>query len=578
MPMTIMQFMRFKAMTILNLDDVKKFKERLFQKNISELMRSGSEGLNPVSMCRKNEQGQIIVPVRTIVEFFFNLFEKEELFNPDTYISTLYYLLKEITKESDEYFFESDISVAEKDIYEADTKTTIELLTKNIIITYFNHVKIEPEPDAEDFVLLDPQLQAIIKISNSGRDYRSLVERTLKKLVEILNHDNTWRKCLLYMNRASLVCRLVGTKLPQIDKKVLASYIQQSRVEINKEAVLFSKIINTREMLIKEEANLKNFLKTMEKLRVALNSVIGKMNNYFFYAKSFMLTLGASSDVFLGEIDAELKENLARVILNYSVEDSESYLQLNYASLRYRINRLLAQSDLTFYFKEIQNQETYKLCYLNIFKVYYDRLLSLMVKMAETPLEMDIKRLDNVLFECKKVIKNLSLDIHLFEDEKFEIRKAYVELLKVVSVEQTDELIDLALTVVSVTQDKSGEFFEVVRKVLLSDSFTALRHIDIKSIKPDEIKKTIQKTLYGYSIHYRPRREFYNTFFKTYIGAKNKPPSVFIKELITTNQPLALAILKVLSEKDAVMNPLPESSREYASDLMGTIKKPKTAN
>ncbi len=110
----VIPYMRFKSMTILSIDKIENFKDRLFKKDISRLMQRGTDDLKPLSTCELDDNGNIIIIVDKIVDFFFQAVEKDELLNSDTHISNLYALFEVFSKGAEAYSFKSDVRVSEK--------------------------------------------------------------------------------------------------------------------------------------------------------------------------------------------------------------------------------------------------------------------------------------------------------------------------------------------------------------------------------------------------------------------------------------------------------------------------------
>ncbi len=552
-------------MTILDADRVRRFKIRLFQKNVSLLMQKGGHGLQRVGISKHDANDNLLIPIQKIVDFFLKAVEEDELLSSKMYFSNLHTLFDEFSKEINDYCFESCVSVPEKEIQESDKKTIIKHLSKNLIITYFNNIKLASGDTNRE--LLDKDLKKIIKISTSGRAYQTLVENTFNNLVKTLKQQNKWQECIKFMNEADLVCRLVGVRLPQIDKTVLSKFIVQFRTEITKENVLLSKILKMKNQLLQEETDQKQNLKSMEKLDTATKAVLIKIDNYFIYAHSFIQILGTSPKIFLGKIDDSLKENLANLFLgNKGVETK-------YSINRFYLNKLFNYPELTIYSRAFQNHEIYQKHYLNFFKLYYGEILNQMNNIALEHIEDYMENLNTCLFECNKLLENLGLDEKFLNDEKSAVRKEYIALIKTAPVEQTTKLLKFADDISLVTQNTSKDFFEIIKNTLEDSCFSALEILEIKSFTMDNLKKNIQKILLNYSLYHRPQRSFYQKFFEKFVGIKNKPPSAYFEKLIETNKHIALAMLKVFSDRDIVTDILSKSQIEYAENLLENINK-----
>ncbi len=135
-------------------------------------------------------------------------------------------------------------------------------------------------------------------------------------MIKTLQKGKAWRECLKDIQAASFVCRLVGARLPQIDKKVLSKIVNESRKEINQYLTMFSKILNTRDQIIREEKNQKNFSKIMKKLDTANFAVLEKIDKYLGDAHTFTQAIGASLKSFLGKNESVLKIAVAEFFLS----------------------------------------------------------------------------------------------------------------------------------------------------------------------------------------------------------------------------------------------------------------------
>jgi len=396
-------------MIILDIDKIRRFKIRLFQENVSLLMQKGGHGLNRVAISKYDSNENLLIPVQEIVDFFLTAIEEDELISSKIYFLNLHTLFEEFSKGISDYCFESCSSVPEKEIQESDNKTIIQHLSKNLIITYFNNIKLATGAINRD--LLDNDLKKIIEISNSGRAYQTLVENILKNLTKTLEQQDKYQECTKDLNETELVCRLVGACLPQIDKTTLSRFIVQFRTEITTENALLSKILKMKNQLFQEETDQKQSSKNMEKLDIAINTVLKKIDDYFFYAHSFIQILGTSSKTFLGKIDDSLKENFADLFLDYKGVDTK------YSIIRFRLNHLFNYPELTIYCQDFQNHEIYQKYYLNLFRLYYGEMINQMNKIALQGMEYDMENLNICLLECSRLLENLGLDEKFLNDE-----------------------------------------------------------------------------------------------------------------------------------------------------------------
>ncbi len=561
-------------MKTLKPEKIKRFKDRLLKKNASLLMQKGAHNLNPIATCHTDEKGDIIVPTDKIIDFFFKLTDHDTSLTTNEHFSNLHTLFSVFTKEIEGYSFESESQISEKDIQEANTKTTIEYLTKNLIISYFDNIR-EEETGRVDTDLLDKKLAKLIRISSSGRDYRSLVGNTLEHLVETLENEDSWHKCIQNMNDAAIVCNLVGATLPKIEPTVVSKFIQQAQQEIQKNNEILDKILNTKEMMISQEANLKNYLRSVKKLGLALNQVLNKMNQYFSFAHNFVQLLGLPLNKFIGKENDALLKNLAKFFLGCPEPDADGSIpepDINYSEIRFRLNKLFSYPELITFCQSFKDYELYKGYYTNLFKLYYDELYRVLNEMISHPDKIQVTKLANCIFELKKNLDVMSLDQDLLNEEKQKVQKIYTSLIRSLNVEQLNELIQFRDDLRIITHDENGQFLEATRKTLVAACYFSLKSIDHKDMKMDEFKAAFQKTLFGYAIHYRPQKIFYQLFFETYIGKLGEATTNSFQELANTNKLFVIMMLKVLSDSKTLGQLLPQKYLEYAEELFFTYK------
>lgn len=562
-------------MTDFNPDALSRFKERLLLKKVPFIMKDGDQkNLRPIETFRMDEKNNIIVSTGKIVSFFLKSVEHEKVFIPEIYFSNLHTLFDVLTRDAAGYVFESDMHISEKEIQEADNKTTIEHLTRNLIISYFDHIKTDDNKINHN--LLTADLKQIIEISGSGRDYRTLVENTLKNLVTTLQENDSWRKCMVDINDAALICKLVGVQLPQVERSVLAEFIQQSRSEIKKDNDLLTKILNTRSRTIGEEKNSKQLQRMMEKLDTATDSVLNNINDYLFFAFIFIRTLAATPRSFMGETFHELNANLARLFFGSDLNPADipdPAYHWNYSSARFRLNQLFEFEEIVTYCRSFQSMENYQDGYIHLFHLYFAELICLMGAIPRSGRNPDISGFKNCLFETRKLMGRLPLDNSHLIDDKAAIREQYLFLIKESSLENLSPLIGVREMIAFITQDDSGELSEAVKNLLVECFSKALLDLPDGAMPPGGGYKTVSRLLNGYALFCKPQRFFYQTFFRTCVvnpGDDRQP--AFFHTLTGTRPRTALALFTVFSDYKSLANLLSKEQIEYSARVLSTIK------
>ncbi len=555
-------------------DIVLQFRDRLFYTKVPELMKKGSKEHKPLETFKLDDSESIVIPTSAIVDFFLDKIDPDMVTDPHIFFSNLYLLLDKLTIAAEPFSFKSDTRIPENAIQEADNKHTIRYLAKNLIITYFNNLKLGD--GTTDTGLLDKNLKKLIQLSGTGRDYKTLVQDTLEKLVITLKENDSWRKCLADISEAVLVCRLVGAQLPEIEKTVISRFIQQSREEIKKQNELLARIIYTMNRLIAEEANLRQYLKTMEKIKAGIREVLRQINDYLVHANIFMRTLGSTPATFMGEEDELLKNNLARLFTGFEEKGTQhpapDYL-FNYASARYRLNHLYDHEALTKFCRGFQHHDRYQQAYLNLFDLFFSQLSGQIDKVMFDPVLPRVQSLASCLFEVLKATNRLGLDDGFLEKEKKSIQQKYVALVKTVEVDLVDDVLALKEDICDITRDKNREFMNVIRQTLVSSFYSALLKLPLAADSPAQQNKKVLKLLNTYSAHYKPQRFFYQDFFKTYVVDISKnAPSTHLDPLVKGHRHTALALFNILADPRAVVNLLNNDQIEYASQLLEKLK------
>jgi len=555
-------------MTILKEDKIINFRKRLYQKNVPNLFKSGAQDLNPIEKCKTDALGKIIVSTSNIIAFFFKNIQKDEPKSADQYFSNLYLLFDILTKEAQNFSFFSDPRVPEKDIQEANNKITIEYLTKNLIIYYFDNIKLYNGLVNND--LLDKDLKTIIKKSNEGREYQILVDKTLENLIQTLKLSKPWKQSFLDIQEADLVCKLVGANLPQIEKTVLSRIVLESRSEIKKDTHFLTKILTAKTQLTKEDKHQKNHLNIMDKLDSATSAVLKKIDDSLGHAHGFMMVISASSRSFLGPLDEELKKNIAGLFFEYNEKDSinnPAGYPLNYSTSRYKMAMLFGYPELTRFAGSLQQDEKYRDCFLCLFKLYFDELIKQMDTFLSASDPKDIKGIEICLSETLKLVEKLDLEKLFLVPEKKGIQKKYLSLLKAMPLEQIDSIIDIKENLCRATQDDSKMLLENIRKILVDSCYEFLLGIEADSLSADELHRTIQKLITGYSLQYKPQRFFYQKFFEKYVGGTDGSISNFMVELFNNRKPVALEILHIFSDPNYVADLLSKEQIAFSDKM-----------
>ncbi len=560
-------------MTILNKDRLVRFGERLYQKKMPRLFKEGAGDLNPIKKSKRDPEGRTIISTREIITFFVLKLEGEKSPDADEYFESLYLLFEVLSKNTENYIFESDVRIAEKDIQEADNKKTIEYLTTNLIISYFVTFKDAAGADGE---FLEKDLKKIIIKGNEGRDYKTLVGNTLKTLIKTLQEGKAWRECLEDIKVASLVCRLVGARLPQIDKNVLSKIVLESRKEINQYLAMFVKIRNTRDQVVRDEKNQKIFLKTMNKLDTANTAVLDKIDKYLADAHAFIQSIGASPKSFLGQNDSVLKQCIAKYFFEFQESnDKKTGINLNYSTYRFKMGSLFGYPDLTKYASTIQKEEIYKDCILNIYDVHLKEIIKQIRNIIKRAAFLNTKSLETVIFESNRLINKFDLNDKCLENDKQRVQQKYLTLIRQTPVEKIKAIIELREQICNAIQDDSRELLENTRKVLVDSCYASLISIDSKSFPADELTTQVRKIVRGYSFHYKPQRFFYQQFFELYIGKLDEELSEFFTDIMQTKKILGMAMLTYFSDHNHVKGFLSDKQIEYAGRLFKNYQEQK---
>jgi len=549
-------------MIILEKDKIIKFKKRLYLRKVPLILRSDESMLNVSDNNKADKTGKIIVLTNDIISFFFRIHQVNDEVDAGQYLKNLYLLLKILTEGSEYHSFQSDIMILENDIQEANNGIKIEYLTKNIIINYFRNIIMYN--GLVDEALLDINLETIIKKSNGSRDTQSIINKAFEDLVGILKKGKPWKQGLKEIQKAELVCKLVGIQLPQIEKSILSGLVIESRAEIQQSISLLTKSLNTQEQLNQREVTHKNYLKVMNKIDLAINESLEKIEAVLYHAQKFMAIIDLSPSGFLSRNNEYLKWDIARLFFEYRDGDSERG-HLIYSMSRHRIAKLFKYPEICKFSRALQDDEKYKGCFIKHFKIFFNELILQMNHLSTKDKDKDFK---NCLLESVGLVEKLDLKKTALIPEKNKLKKTYLSLLKSISLKNITPLLDVKEDICRVIQDDSKEILEDIRKQLIQVCYERILGIDIDKISEESLCSSIHKLITGYSMHHKPQRFFFQNFFEKYIGSQNGVISNCLDQLIKTKKPLALAMLNNFSNEKLVGDLLPETLIEYSGILL----------
>ena len=558
-------------MTTLKKDRVIRFRERLYQKKMPRLLRKGSKDLNPIKKSKTDQQGNTVIATKEIVAFFHNSVKSGTFIDADQYFDSLYLLFRILAADSKKYTFKSDVQISVEDINAAVNKKAIEYLTTNLIISFFDNIHLS-DGTADD-VFLEKDLKKVIITTNAGRDYRTLVGNTLQTMVKTLEEDKPWRESLDDIQTAALVCRLVGAKLPQIDKQVLSKNILQARAEMKKDVEFFQKILKTRENLIKEESNQKNYLQTMKKLDAATVGILKKVDTFLGYAYTFISAIGTSQQGFLGLSDADMKHGIARFFFEYQDDDSDTpdrSMVMSYATTRYRMGMLLGYPELTRFTKSLKQEKKYQHLFNKLFSVYYDEIIKQLARLSQAK-KINTRNLESCIGETLRLIDTFGIKKESLEDKKRDVQKRFLSLVRHTRQKQLPDIIALKEKISRVTQDETKELLEDTRRVLIDNCYSNLTGLETDNVNADTLQKTVRKLIQSYSMYYKPQRFFYQNFFSTYVGEADDSVSESLSAIINTKRILAISMLTLFSDSAHMGGRLAENQIEYADQLLQSL-------
>lgn len=545
-----------------------------------EIMRRGGEGLTPVKKYAEDERGYPLVPIKRITRFFLEEMRKAQFVLPDQHIEELYTLFKLLIQDLPAVSFDIGVSISQEDIQEADNRTTIELLTTNIIITYFHLAQSNLEN--QDDSLLNPDMQSIIKQSTAGRDYKRLVANTLKGLIFSLAQDKPWFEYIEDINDADLICRLAGARLPSMEKTTLGSITSKSRHEITSYNEMFTKLLYTRARTVTSQENKKEYFSSMEKLDAAIYGILKKMDRFLTRAYRLSQILDIPSRSIIGDTFSQLRQNMLWLFFDVwpkALEKEDIPHQTAVSALRHRMNILFSVPHITQFCREFTQNPAFQPPVNDLFQLFFKGLVNKMnrVFMEEDNSSAGLGQVERALFEIRRAIENLALDESRLTDEKKEVKEAYISLLFKTDFKSLEATLNLCDMICEVTHDTDLEIMVSIRAALMEKSFFTLEEYADKKVPPKDAIPEINKRLQAFAVHYRPQREFYRIFFDTYVISKPRPKAPHFTQFFRSNRYFAQAMLMHFADDKAMKDLLPVSYIQKAKKLLADLlEKPRS--
>lgn len=536
-----------------------------------EIMRRGGKGLIPVKKYPEDEHGYPLIPIKRISRFFLEEMEKAQFVPADHYIEELYQLFKILIQDLPVVSFDIEERIILEEIQDADNKTTIELLTTNVIITYFHLAK--SNLGNQDDSLLNPDMQSIIKQSTVGRDYKRLVSNTLKGLIFSLAQDKAWFDYIQDINEADLVCRLAGARLPSMEKTTLAAMTDKSRQEVSAYNDMFTKLLHTRARIVTGRENKKEYFKSMEKLDTAIYGILQKMDQFLARAYTLSQILDIPSRYIVGDTFSKLRQNMLWLFFDEwpkTLEQGNMPPQIAVSALRHRMNILFSVPHITQFCREFTRNQTFQAPVNDLFRLLFKGLVNKInhVFIKEDDGNAGIGRVERALFEIRRAMENLDPDESMLTDENTKVKNAYIALILKADLESLDAILNLCDMICEVTHDTDREIMVGIRAALMEKSFFTLEAYAVVKVPPKDAVPEINKRLRTFSVHYRPQREFYQIFFDTYIIAKPKPQAPHFSRCYASNRYFAQAMLMYFADDKAMKDLLPVSHIQKAKHLL----------
>lgn len=541
-----------------------------------EIMRHGGDGLTPVKKYPEDEHGYPLVPIKRITRFFLEEIGNVEFVLPSHYIEELGNLFKALIQDLPRVSFDIAIRISQEDIQTADNKIIIELLTTNVIITYFDLVQSNQENQEDS--LLNPDMQSIIKQSTASRNYKHLVSNTLEGLNFSLTQDKPWVEYIEDINDADLICRLAGSRLPSMEKTTLGAITSKSRQEIADYNDLFTKLLYTRARTVTSQENKREYVKSMKKLDTAIYSILKKMDRFLAMAYRLSQILDISSRFIIGDTFSKLRQNMLWLFFDEwpkALEQADMPHQTAVSALRYRLNILFSVPHITRFCREFTQNPAFQTPVNNLFQLLFKTLVDKInqVFMEERNISAGLGRVERALFEIRRAIENLDLDASRLLDEKKEVKIAYVALISIIDFQSLEAVLDLCNTICEVTHDTDREIMVNIRAALMEKSFFTLEEYAGKKVPPKDAIPEISKRLQAFAVHYRPQREFYRIFFDTYIISEPRPNVLHFNRFLISYRSFAQAMLMRFADYKAMKDLLPDSYIDKANQLLDDLLK-----
>jgi len=562
-------------LTILNENKIQAFRNRLYTNDMPEIMRQGGDGLAPVKKYPEDERGYPLVPIKRITRFFLEEMGKEPFVLPDQYIEELNTLFTMLIENLPAVSFDLGVSISQEDIQKADNKTSIELLTTNVIITYFHLAKSNLEN--EEASLTNPDMQSIIKQSTAGRDYKGLVSNTLKGLISSLAQDKLWFEYIEDINDADLICRLAGARLPSMEKATLGSITSKSRQEIAGYNDIFTKLLYTRARTVSSQENKKEYFKTMERLDTAIYGVLKKIDRFLTMAYRLRQILDLPSRSIIGDTFSKLRQNMLWLFFDVwpkALEQGNMPDQTAVSALRYRMNIMFSLPHITRFCREFTQNPTFQAPVNDFFQPLFKALAGTINRMSMEGgnSNTSIERVERALFEIRRAIEKLDPEGSQFAEEKKDIKIAYVALILNTDFESLEAVLTLCDIICEVTRDKDREIMISIRSALMEKSFFTLEeHAGEKIVPPKDAIPEISKRLQAFAVHYRPQREFYRMFFDTYVISKPRPDAPHFTRFLGRNKYFAQAMLMLFADTKTMKDLLPDPYIDKADQLLADL-------